>query len=388
MVTHNFADDIPRDLANRAHAWTSHTPEKRGEQEISGYAAILQGDLDRLTELANKAPDVAEALARLAAEFGRYRSGYRRRFLVHLERRSRCASTMITGGSGFNVRRNEKANRAEEKASEALTEYRKRALAAIRKAVRPDLGPIMSGDDNAVGRLEKEIAQLEALQKRMKDVNVTIRKHAKAGRDAQVSALLALGGGLTIADADSLLKPDFAGRVGFADYQTKNNNVNIRRLKGRLEAVSRAKAIPETVSATEDGIRVEDCPADNRVRIYFPGKPDEATRAGLKAHGFRWTPSLGCWQAYRNHSGLTHAATFTGVTQESAAPVVSAPVVAGARVRRTGIMRHSSLGTVASIHPAGESCERCIGKPAHAVVKWDDYEPLCDEEPAKLTVET
>jgi hypothetical protein len=305
----NFADDIPRDLANRAHAWTSMTPEKRGEQEVSGYASVLQGDLERLTELAQKAPDATEALARLADEFARYRTGYRRRFLVHLERRSRCASTMITGGSGFNTRRNEKANRAEEKASEALTDYRKRALAAIRKAVRPDLGPIMSGDDNAVTRLEAEIAKLEAVQARMKTLNAAIRKHAKAGADAQVAALVALG--LTEGRARDLLKPDFCGRIGFAAFEMTNNNANIKRLKGRLIAVSRAKATPETVTATEDGIRVEDCPADNRVRIYFPGKPDEAVRAGLKAHGFRWSPTAGAWSAFRNYRAMEHAKTFT-----------------------------------------------------------------------------
>ena len=127
-----------------------------------------------------------------------------------------------------------------------------------------------------------------------------------------MSAMVALGvAGLTEGRARDLLKPDFCGRIGFADYEIKNNNANIRRLKGRLAAISTAKATPETVTEGANGIRVEDCPADNRVRIYFPGKPDAATRGGLKAHGFRWTPSLECWQAYRNHSGLTHAATFT-----------------------------------------------------------------------------
>jgi hypothetical protein len=178
--------------------------------------------------------------------------------------------------------------------------------------VRPDLAPIMSGDGDAVERLKAEIAKLEAFQIGMKAANAAIRKHAKAGPDAQVAAMVALGvAGLTEGRARDLLKPDYCGRIGFADYETKNNGANIRRLKGRLEGISRAKATPETSAESEDGIRVEDCPADNRVRIYFPGKPDAAVREGLKAHGFRWTPSLGCWQAYRNHSGLSHAATFT-----------------------------------------------------------------------------
>jgi hypothetical protein len=30
-------------------------------------------------------------------------------------------------------------------------------------------------------------------------------------------------------------------------------------------------------------------------RITFPSKPDERVRACLKAHGFQWSPSMGCW---------------------------------------------------------------------------------------------
>jgi hypothetical protein len=58
------------------------------------------------------------------------------------------------------------------------------------------------------------------------------------------------------------------------------------------------------------GVRVEDAPADNRIRLYFPDKPDEVTRSALKARGFRWTPSLGCWQAYRNPSAMAHVDSY------------------------------------------------------------------------------
>ena len=33
----------------------------------------------------------------------------------------------------------------------------------------------------------------------------------------------------------------------------------------------------------------------------------------LKGAGFRWTPSLGCWQAYRNHRALSVAKAIAGV---------------------------------------------------------------------------
>jgi len=76
----------------------------------------------------------------------------------------------------------------------------------------------------------------------------------------------------------------------------------MRRVKERIKYLTRTQAQPEMVKENSDnGIRLEDSPADNRVRLFFPGKPSEETRARLRSNGFRWTPSLGCWQAYRNY---------------------------------------------------------------------------------------
>jgi hypothetical protein len=41
--------------------------------------------------------------------------------------------------------------------------------------------------------------------------------------------------------------------------------------------------------------------------IFFPGKPDEKTRDSLKSSGFRWSPSSGAWQAYRNDRSRYYA---------------------------------------------------------------------------------
>lgn len=62
----------------------------------------------------------------------------------------------------------------------------------------------------------------------MRAANTAIRKHRAAGSDAQVAALVSLGFAEPI--AKELLQPDFAGRIGFADYQLQNNNANIRRI--------------------------------------------------------------------------------------------------------------------------------------------------------------
>lgn len=116
-----------------------------------------------------------------------------------------------------------------------------------------------------------------------------------------MAALAALG--LPERVARDLLAPDFAGRIGFADFELKNNGANIRRIRARIEAVGAAKAAPdETIQGERAWLEVSQ--ADNRVRLFFPGKPDAETCERLKGCGFRWAPSIGCWQAYVNRRSI------------------------------------------------------------------------------------
>lgn len=301
-------NDIPYSVAAAAHAGTSFVPETRAEQERSSYASQLALDYDAMAKYAT----TDEKRATLDAEFQRYRAGYRQRYLAMLSARSRCMSTMITGGSNFPVARQAKRNEYADTRIRELGEYRERALDAIRKALRPELRPVMAGDNDAAERLTEKISKAEELQARMKSANDAIRKHKKAGEAAQVAALVALGFNATM--AGELLKPDFCGRIGFASYQLTNNNANIRRMKERLAQISTAKATPD-VQADGDHAKLEDSPADNRVRLFFPGKPSAEVRTRLKSAGFRWAPSLGCWQAYRNYRTLAVASKEAGIRE-------------------------------------------------------------------------
>ena len=114
--------------------------------------------------------------------------------------------------------------------------------------------------------LFRSIAESEASRQRMKTDNIAARK---AGQEAPYT------------------------------FELTNLGANIRRMQERIEHLRKVQAIP-TSTVQGSVARMEDCPAENRVRLFFPGKPSEEVRRQLKSKGFRWTPSLGCWQAYRN----------------------------------------------------------------------------------------
>jgi hypothetical protein len=304
MSDTKFSGDISPSLAQAAHAGTSMVPEERGRQMLSEYAATLAEDYANLERLATT--DDKRAL--LAEEFARYRAGYRAKYTAWLHSRSRCLSTMITGPSNFNVRRNEKRNAVADRRNQDLLDFRERALKAIRRTLCPELAPIMAGDADATERLADKIAKAEATHERMKAINRAYDAFKKDPASLDKSDL-------SDAEKAAVRKwtPEFSfDRHPFPPYALSNSSANIRRMKERLEQVSRAKT-ETTTQAEGTAAKYEDCPPDNRVRLFFPGKPSAEIRDTLKSGGFRWTPSLGCWQAYRHPHTLALARKVAGV---------------------------------------------------------------------------
>jgi hypothetical protein len=305
MHAEHFINDIPASVAVRAFQGTSFSAEKRAASYRNDYAQTMASDY----ELFKREAEKGGTLDKLDEAFARYRAGYAGRYRAWLQSHSRCVSWMITGPSNFPTRRAQKWNDAAHNRMTDLVGYREKVLRAIVRELRPDLRPIMAGDADAIERLAVKLANMERSQAVMKQANAAIRKHAKAGVDAQTVALVELG--FSPSRAAELLKPDFAGRIGFAGYELSNNNANIRRVRERLQQLERMHA-QSVQEAQGEGVRLQEDPSANRVRLFFDDKPDAGARDRLKAGGFRWTPSLGAWQAYINHRTLDLARSFVG----------------------------------------------------------------------------
>jgi len=178
---------------------------------------------------------------------------------------------------------------------------------------------VRSEDPDAIQQLHAKIAAAEKLQATMKAANVVVRNR-RLTDDEKVAQLVAECG-LRDNGARELLKPDFAGRLGFPDYKLTNNGANIRRMQQRLKGLANESGRASATLPFAGG-RVEDNAEECRVRIYHDAKPPGETIAKLRMYGFHWTPSLGCWQRLRNDSARYAATQITGVSWPAAAPVV------------------------------------------------------------------
>lgn len=126
------ATDVNMQMAIRAHAGTSHSPERRGESEVAAYVEHMKDFNARLAEVA----DTDDRLAEAVAQSERYRENYIKRLSAVWASRGRMMSTMITGPANFPVQRQEKIWRAYENKSTELFAWQGRAILSAIKAIK------------------------------------------------------------------------------------------------------------------------------------------------------------------------------------------------------------------------------------------------------------
>ena len=213
---------------------------------------------------------------------------------------ARVPSVMIAGGSNFPVAAKNKQNAARERNDVRYNEVQD----ILRKIQSVGMGGIMSDDKDALAKLTAKLEKLEAHQALMKAANAAVRMKDTAKGDAKMREL-----GYTDDEIKQLRTPDFCGRVGYPDYEMKNNNANIRRIKERIAGLEKEaqRAAENTGPVKGDGYELVENTDLGRIQFVFDGKPDDDTRALLKENGFRWAPSQGAWQRMLNDNGRSAA---------------------------------------------------------------------------------
>ena len=202
---------------------------------------------------------------------------------------ARVPSILITGGSNFPTRKKEKQNAARDRNMEEWREIE----GLLDKIRSTGMGGISADDPQAVQKLEKKLAGLEKSQETMKAVNAYYRKHKTLDGCPHLSP-----------EGIERMKAEMSSSWHYEDkpYPTwalSNNSAEIRRVKDRIKSLTRQKEIGYVGWEFEGG-KVEANTQDNRLQIFFDGKPDAAVREELKGNGFRWSPKAGAWQRQLN----------------------------------------------------------------------------------------
>jgi hypothetical protein len=306
-------DDVPYQLAYDAHRHSSFSPDTRAYQRQQEYVNTITQMHDELKKHA-KSP---EQEAALKEELQKFRDGYLDRYKSKLSSDSRTASTMITGGANFNVRRNQKRLDAAHNKLTDLLEYLETASKRAVKRVK-DAAPQQAKDDEYTETLKKEAV-------RSMGIVAGIDKGEEGGyRPLFVSNIAgklerAWKSGNQQAVRDTLLFiQEHQKKLPKPLFTTKN------KIWKLLDApIPEKKTGSEVVS--EDGNHGATMTLNhtkNGVEIKFPAKPPQAVIDQLNSAGFRFSRFQNLW--YAKQSPRTLAAAKSMVAEDKSETLAKA----------------------------------------------------------------
>ena len=264
---------------------------------------------------------------------------------------ARVPSILIVGGSNFPVRQKEKQNAARD-SNMREWQYIQGLLDKIRST---GMGGIRQDDPQAIPKLEKKLAGLEKAQETMKAVNAYYRKHGTLDGCPHLSP----------ENLEKLKAAMVSGwhyeKKPFQSWELSNNNAEIRRIRQRIDSLTRAK---ETVYVgwEFEGGHVEANREQSRLQVFFDGKPDADARQQLKEHGFRWAPSVGAWQRLLNGNAYYAADRISSIQ-----PLTGE--------KPTELQRSSIRQQQAQMAQAQAEPEECVYR-VHAATRSDSPENL------------
>ena len=282
---------INEEGARVAHEMMSFDPYREGSK-----TAAYRSDISEAYELAAKVRELkgdnqgdrADRLAdRYARKLGEY---YNREIRIGMM----CPSVMISGAGNFPVRKKEKQIAAFDQNMKNY-QYCQDLLEKLKRMMYHD-APVMSGDDDAIERLEEKLHDLEESQAMMKNVNAYYRKNKTLEGCTDISEKMA-------AELEKAMSLSWHhADVPFASFSLTNNNANIKRTRDRLESLRKAKEAGNS-ETDSDVCKVIENADLMRIQLVFDGKPEPEVREILKSNGFKWAPSQSAWQRVLNNNG-------------------------------------------------------------------------------------
>jgi hypothetical protein len=175
---------------------------------------------------------------------------------------------------------------------------------------------VSSDDPTAVTKLEIELVALRTSRGLEKVWNRNLKVHAKQrekelGRKLTQSDHVAMIETMTMPPDMRKAMLSYARAFPWLPQFGNHTQANIARIEKRIEEMTAKAAMPDR-DVKGDGYAVEWNKADNRVQIFFDGKPDPDTITKLKSHGFKWARSIGAWQRHASEGAWYHAMRIVG----------------------------------------------------------------------------
>jgi hypothetical protein len=159
--------------------------------------------------------------------------------------------------------------------------WEKRAAAAAANTA------ISADDPQALELLRARVEELTQAHEAMKRIN----RAYKAGKLADLGYSPE-----QIAALERRVKTGYSWeQQPYPGWQLSNSNANLRRLQQRIKALEQRTQLVE-IREEVNGVEIVQDVDFRRTRLYFTGVPSEEVWRYLKAHGFRWSRSEGCWQ--------------------------------------------------------------------------------------------
>ena len=172
-------------------------------------------------------------------------------------------------------------------------------------------------DDDATEALAAKVERLEA-------THAHYTRHNKEARKGTHTISQDCPGCQMIADKGKYMRTE---GIRLPPYVLNNSRGRIKQAKEQLakahQVAARKAAATEAGQDAEpivegEGWTIRDDIAQDRVRIYFDGKPAHEVRAIVKNYGFRWSPRATAWQRQNTPSGIFAARQVAAaLTQEA-----------------------------------------------------------------------
>ncbi len=184
----------------------------------------------------------------------------------------------------------------------AAIQHDKTAEYYAKKAKNYGKHGISSDDPAAIDKLREKLADMEANREMWKSINAYWRKHKsfEGCPDVNEKIAVALRRAMTLHGEKN--------PVPFEPYHFSNLSANIRRVKDRIAALEK-NAQRGDIETEKQAYTYREDTTENRAMFFFPGKPDDDTRAALKRAAFKWSPTRGAWIRQLNNNARYAAET-------------------------------------------------------------------------------